>query len=143
MTAETVDRRTILVLDGEEEDQAAIADAARATAGAGSRLLVLFVPVRLAEWAHWELGDDPVLLRRQIEWQQYRMTMRMLDEAGVDRDYRMQHMPSRWRVGEVSANLEQCEEIIVSTSSVVVRTRLASLARRRGVSIRLVRESGP
>jgi hypothetical protein len=132
----TDSRRTILVVDGEPEDQAGIVEAARATGCAGSRLLVLFVPVSLAEWAHWELGDNPLELRQEIEWEQYRMIMRMLREAGFDDDYEMKHMKSRWRVDELKTTLGQSEQLIVSTSSRVVRGRAASLARRRRVPLK-------
>jgi hypothetical protein len=130
-------RQTILVVDGEPEDQTAIDEAARATGGAGSRLLVLFVPFSLAEWAHWELGDDPILLRRDIELQQYRLTTRMLQEVGIDGDYRVRYMRSRWRLDELKAALGQCERLIVSTSSRIVRGRAGSLARRRRVPLKL------
>lgn len=136
-TMQADDRRTILVVDGEPEDQAAIAEAARASDGAGSRLLVLFVPVTLSDWAHWELGDDPLLLRRQIEYDQYRTTMHMLAEAGVDDGYRMTHITSRWRVDELTTNLDHCHDLIVSTSSRLVRRRITHLARRRNVPLRL------
>lgn len=137
------DRRIILVLDGEPEDRAAIAEAARVTGGAGAHLLVLFVPVRMAEWAHLELGDDPALLRRQIEWEQYQMAMQMLDDEGVDAAYRMKHLTSRWRLTELQIPLARCDRLIVSTASRLVRHRLTRLARHRKIPLSLTRRARP
>ncbi|MFT3863745.1 MAG: hypothetical protein QM729_05685 [Solirubrobacterales bacterium] len=137
------DRQTILVLDGEPGDEGAVIEAATATGGAGSRLVVLLVPATVTDWAHWELGDDPVVLRWQIEGEQRSLTMQMLDAAGMDNRYRMHHIKSRWRVAELDPHLDGCEELIVSTSSRLVRRRLGRIARRNRVPFRVARGDRP
>lgn len=128
--------RTTLVVDGEPEDAVAITEAARAVEGLGARLLVLLVPVKVSAWAHLEFGDDPVLVRQEIEWEQWRDTTSMLEAAGVVQGYRMQHLRTRWGVSELNTSLDGCETLIVSTSSRVVRRRLESLARRGRIRLR-------
>jgi hypothetical protein len=130
--------RTILVVDGEPGDEGAVREAARAVEGCGPRLLVLLVPATVLDWAHLELGDDPNLVRHEIEWEQWRATTRMLAAAGVGAGYRMRQLRSRWALAELSAGLDGCETLIVSTSSRFVRRRLATLARKARVNPRLV-----
>lgn len=133
------DGRTILVVDGEPGDEGAICAAARAVDGRGQRLLVLLVPATVFDWAHLELGDDPNLVRDEIQWEQWRATTRMLAAAGVGAGYQLRQMHSRWALAELSPALDGCGTLIVSTSSRLVRRRLATLARKARVSLRSVR----
>ncbi|MBS1679145.1 MAG: hypothetical protein JST08_17350 [Actinobacteria bacterium] len=133
------DGQIVLVVDGDPGDADAIREAARAAGGRGARLLVLLVPVTVLDWAHLEFGDDPELVRQEIEWDQWRATTRMLDAAGVPAGYRMRRMRSRWAVADVTSTPDGCEALIVSTSSRFVRGRLAILARRSRISLRLLR----
>jgi hypothetical protein len=132
-------RHTILVVDGVPGDEPAIREAARLVDLGGTRLLVLLVPAMVLDWAHLEFGDDPNQVRLEIEWEQWRATTRMLDQAGVAPGYRMRRLRSRWTVPELADGPDRCESLIVSTSSRFVRRRLSTLARRGRIDLRLVR----
>lgn len=133
------DRQTALILDGGPQDSEAIVETARVVRGGPTRLMVFVVPVMVADWAHLEVGEDPNGLRSLIRSEQERTITRMLEAAGVDGDFRMRWLRSRWRVGESTESLQDCDGLIVSTSSALVRRRMARLARQAGISCRFVR----
>jgi hypothetical protein len=128
----------VLILDGEPRDGGAIAEAVQAVAGDAARLTVLLVAPRVADWAHWELGDDPRSLRREIELEQHRSVSRMLGMAGLEGGYATGSISSSWRESALPGSVRDYGVVIVSTRRRFVRWRASRAARREGLSLRRV-----
>jgi hypothetical protein len=127
--------KAVLVIDGEEGDRVALAEAAKGRDKTG-QLEIFLVTVRLNDWAHWEFGGDPDLLRFQIEFEQLDAVARAVESSGFEGCWRAHLLSLRWRIDkQLRAEIGSCDRLIISTSSIVVRWRLLRLARRAQVRL--------
>lgn len=130
------DRRTVLVIDGDPRDEAAVMEASRASAGERDLVEIFLVPVVINEWAHWELGDNPDLLRFQIEYEQVKWVTELLEGvAHLEGRSQIHLLRSRWKADRPLRHaLVDCDLLILSTSSALVRLWSTRMARRADLS---------
>lgn len=127
-----------LVLDGEPYDAAAISEARSLVGDDASQLLVLLVPYWVAEWAHFEAGDDPRSLRREIALEQRTAVRAMFVSAGLGEEYLLEAVPASWRNDRLRGLLVDCETVIVASRKRRARLRVGWVARRAGVKLTLL-----
>lgn len=133
--------RVVLVLDGELYDAAAVNEAGSLVGGDASQLLVLLVPFWVADWAHFEVGDDPRSLRRDLDLEQRTVVRTMFAAAGLSDEYLLEAIPAGWRNDRLRGLLTGCETVILASRKRRARLRIQWLAKRAGANLRLVDHS--